>query len=373
MKMNKLLTVTSSNGVKTKEEERSSTSSNYQDAKAHFETLLKTEDLDKNLGSLHPIIRDFERSLELALVAAYKNFPLSEIAHLFLQRILYRINRLKLFWYDQLQEYKNERSVYLRSVRDRIEETWQEWEMNRLNVPALKEIAVEESLREEAQKDLDSLPSKAGIFFSDHVGEAGYRQLLAITSLDGLVEASQLSRILGGVGNEIHSTLTKLLLEEYGGGRLSRKHSTFFEIMLRAFGMRTEPEAYFDVVPWEVLAGINHSFLLTERKLYFLRYIGGLLHTEVSVPSAFRNYSAGAKRLHFSKTAMGYWDLHIKEDERHGRWMLYDVALPLARRYPSEAWELVLGYKQQRLISRRAGDAIARSARNADSDHEGKS
>ncbi|WP_229456445.1 hypothetical protein, partial [Nostoc sp. CHAB 5715] len=29
---------------------------------------------------------------------------------------------------------------------------------------------------------------------------------------------------------------------------------------------------------------------------------------------------------------MGYWELHIREDERHGRWMLDDVALPLAER-----------------------------------------
>jgi IS5 family transposase len=54
---------------------------------------------------------------------------------------------------------------------------------------------------------------------------------------------------------------------------------------------------------------------------------------------------------------MGYWELHIKEDERHGQWMLQDVALPLAAQYPDDAWELVLGYDQERLLGDRAYDS----------------
>jgi hypothetical protein len=63
---------------------------------------------------------------------------------------------------------------------------------------------------------------------------------------------------------------------------------------------------------------------------------------------------------------MSYWDLHIKVDELHGRWMLDDVALPLVAQYPADAWELVFGYDQQRLMSDRAGAAVARAAREAD-------
>ncbi len=351
-----------SKGIK----EKGGASSIYDLAETQFETLLETAALDKKIATLQPIIQNFEQALESALIAAYHDLPASGTAHRFLQRILYRINRLKLFWYDDLKHYKNERSLYIRTIRNQIEEAWQAWEMKSFDTSLLKNTKVEESLREETCLDLEPKPSEAGIFFRDHAGERGYRRLLEITSLDGLVEASQLSRMLGGVANEIHATLTKLFLEEYGGGRLSRKHSTFFKAMLDAFEMETRPEAYLDLVPWEVLSGINHSFLLTERKRYFLRYIGGLLYTEVSVPSAFRNYSAAAKRLDLPQSAKGYWDLHIKEDERHGRWMLYDIALPLVKRYPSDAWELVLGYKQQRLISQRSGKAIACSARNAD-------
>ena len=132
--------------------------------------------------------------------------------------------------------------------------------------------------------------------------------------------------------------------------------------------MRTEPEAYFPLAPWEVLAGINHSFLLSERKRFYLRYVGGLLYTEVSVPASFDNYRAAAERLKLPEAARGYWELHIREDKRHGQWMLHDVALPLASKYPCEAWELLLGYDQQKFISARSGVSIVRSVRAAETE-----
>ena len=140
----------------------------------------------------------------------------------------------------------------------------------------------------------------------------------------------------------------------------------YYLVLIEAVEMQTQPEAYFDLVPWEVLANINHSFLLTERKRYFLRYIGGLLYGELSVPAGFRSYRAAGERLGLSANAMSYWDLHIKVDELHGRWMLDDVALPLISQYPDDAWEMVLGYDQQKFLSDRAGAAVTRSVREAE-------
>jgi hypothetical protein len=70
-----------------------------------------------------------------------------------------------------------------------------------------------------------------------------------------------------------------------------------------------------------------------------------------------------AQWLGLSDAAMGYWELHIREDERHGRWMLDDVALPLAEQYPDDAWELLLGYGQEKLMGDRAGAAVVRLIR----------
>jgi len=340
-------------------EERTATDYNY--AEQQFRELLATEDLDKKLDAVAQIASEFEGVLSAAIRTAYQNGSCEDQAHCFLQRILYRINRLNLFWYDDLRHYSNERSLYLYKVRDKIETAWQEWELAQMDVAAFKKLDVEQALIERADADLDPPLSSKSRYIREQMTEVGYRHLLAIGSFDGLVEGSRLSRVLGGAANEVQCTLIRVLLEEYGNGRFSRKHSTFFAQMLAEFGMNTEPEGYFDLVPWQVLACDNHNFLLTECKRHFLRYSGGLTYFEVAGPAAYRNYLAAAQRLGLSDAAMGYWELHIREDERHGRWMLDDVALPLIQMYPDNAWELLLGYDQEKLMSDRAALAVVRS------------
>lgn len=333
----------------------------YKLAEQQFIELLTTEDLDNRIDAEPAITNEFENALSTAILAAYDNGVGDDAAHLFLQRILYRINRLKLFWYDDLRHYTNERSAYLRDIRDQIETAWQQWEIAHFDIDALKQLEVKQALIERGEADLDPVLSPESRYLREEMSETGYRHLLAIGSFDGLVEGSRMAQILGGAANEVQCTLVRVFLEEYGNGRLSRKHSTFFAQMLGEFGMNTLPEGYFDLVPWQVLANDNHNFLITECKRYFLRYNGGLTYFEVAGPAAYRNYLAAAQRLGLSQAAMGYWELHIREDERHGRWMLDDVALPLADMYPDEAWQLVLGYDQEKFMGERAAVAVVKS------------
>ncbi|MEH2052519.1 iron-containing redox enzyme family protein [Nostoc sp.] len=351
---------------KVKTAKNSTQTEEYDRAEEQFLELLAMEDLDNKLDANPVRASEFEQTLSMAIGAAYGNDRSDEQAHRFLQRILYRINRLKLFWYDDLQNYTNERSLYLYSCRDQIEAAWQQWELAQLDVAALQQLDVKHALIERASADLNPPLSESSRYIREEMTEAGYRHLLAIGSFDGLVEGSRLCYVLGGAANEVQCTLVRVLIEEYGNGRLSRKHSTFFAQMLAEFGMNTEPEGYFDLVPWQVLAAANHNFLTTDRKRYFLRYSGALTYFEVAGPAAYKNYLAAAQRLELSEAAMGYWELHIREDERHGRWMLDDVALSLAERYPNDAWELLLGYDQEKLMGDRAADAVVRSIREAE-------
>lgn len=336
----------------------------YYKAEQTFSELIEAENLDQRLNQFDDQIRYFETALNFALKEAYDQAQGSDAAHLFLQRILYRINRLNLFWYDDLTHYTNERSTYLQKVRNEIEAAWQAWELKQIDTEAYHSVDLKQALLDRYQTDLDPKLSEDALYLRKQMPFEGYRYLLAITSFDGLVEASRLSRILGGAANEVQATLTKVLLEEYGNGRLSRKHSTFFAKMMTELSLSTQPEAYFDLVPWQALATTNHNFLLTECKRHFLRYNGGLAYFEVAGPSAYRNYLAAAQRLQLSEGAMGYWDLHIKEDERHGRWMIESVTLPLVDMYPQQAWQLLLGYDQEKLMGDRAGAAIVAMIRH---------
>ena len=98
----------------------------------------------------------------------------------------------------------------------------------------------------------------------------------------------------------------------------------------------------------------------------YLRYVGGLLYVEVSAPSSFQNYQKAGERIGLSDAGTGYWSTHIKEDIRHGEWMLNKVAFPLASKYPDQAWQVVLGYDQQKFISTRAIESIVESIRELD-------
>lgn len=343
-----------------------SDSCSYNQAEELFARLIETEDLDKNLHNYTAEVTAFETALDLALRQAYQQNQGSESAHRFVQRILYRINRLNLFWYDDLRHYTNERSPYLYKIRDQIETVWQAWEAQQFDLESYKALEAKQALRERAAADLDPPLTAGSRYMREAMSFEGYRYLLAIASFDGLVEASRLSRVLGGAANEVQCTLVRVLLEEYGNGRLSRKHSTFFAQMMTEVGLSTQPEAYFDLVPWQVLACANHNFLLTECKRHFLRYNGGLAYFEVAGPSIYRTYLAAAQRLGLSDAAMGYWDLHIKEDERHGRWMMEDVTLPLVDMYPKQAWQIVFGYDQEKLLGDRAGEAVVRAIQQAE-------
>jgi len=331
----------------------------YHELEGEFLDLLNSDDLDRFVTQNPLKAEKFNAAVDECLFDAFENDEGYSDAHLFIQRLLYRINRLKLFWYDELENYTNENSAFLFSLRLKVENAWQDWE--RKKIAWFNSGNPISALQYRVKEDIQPEPSSDGLFIRNKISKCEYQHLLAITSIDGLVEASQLSRMLGGVGNEVQTMLTRILWEEYGSGKLNRKHSTHFATMLDECNLDSTPEAYFDIVPWEVLANFNHSFFLSERKKKYLYYIGGLLYTEVSVPAAFEHIKLAGERLNIGDKGVSYWAIHIAEDIRHGQWMLDDVVLPLVKKYHKHASDIVQGYDQQKFISTRSTSAIVKS------------
>ena len=285
-------------------------------------------------------------------------------ARLVSQRALYRLYRLRLYWGDDAACYANERSLELARLLEQLERPWQRWLERR--VPAFDdEREPELLLRGWAERDLRPETSEHSQWLARHMNLAGYRRLLEIASLNGLVEASQLSRALGGAPGPTQSTLFRILMEEYGAGRPEKKHSHYFAQMLEQQGMQSAPESYFECVPWEVLSAINHAFYLTEYKQNYLRFCGAFTYTELSTPVSFQGYAAAAKRLGLSDGHGDYWALHMREDERHGAWMVEQVALPLLAHSPRHRREVLFGYAQQRDVEALAGAATVRACQTA--------
>lgn len=125
-----MLPIAFAEGKSRQSEER--TAIDYKSTEQQFTELLATDNLDKKLDTVAQIVNEFETALSAAISSAYQSDSGDDQAHTFLMRILYRINRLNLFWYDDLRNYSNERSLYLSKVREQIEEAWQEWALVQL-------------------------------------------------------------------------------------------------------------------------------------------------------------------------------------------------------------------------------------------------
>jgi len=334
----------------------------YAQTEQQLNALIKLEELDERIQAQPWMVSEFEVVLEDAIAAAYQSKVDCILARHFLHRLLYRINRLKLFWYDNLQHYTNERSIYLHLCREKIETAWQQWELAHIGVLSLQTLDVQESLLQRANHDRNSCTSEQAYYLQQEMTDIESRKLLAIASFNSLQARNKFFRTLTNAVNEVESKLTQLLLEDYSSSYLSTQHSTLFAQMLGELQLDSTPEAYFNIVPYEVLAYANHNFLLSDCKRLFLRCIGGMIYSEMTKSTMYRHYLVAAQRLGLPATR-SYWELYLTEDESYKCRILEEVAFPLIEKYPASAWELLLGYEQQKYISQRASAATLVSCR----------
>ncbi|MFT3928533.1 MAG: iron-containing redox enzyme family protein [Myxococcales bacterium] len=282
------------------------------------------------------------------------------------QRCLYELNRLRLYWGDDPNRYANEESLVLAELRMTLESHWANWLARRGTPGEVDTRDAAASLRLWAERDSAAAGSPMDRYFADDLQLGGYRRLLEIGSLAGLVEASQLARAIGGAPNGVQAALARIFVEEYGAGRLAKKHSSYFARMLEEQELSSRPEAYFEEAPWEILATINHGFYLAENKRHYLRFCGAYTYAELATPAAYWAYAQAARRLGVSNGDDDYWSLHLREDGRHGRWMLEDVALPLLTRFPERRHEVLQGYLEQRVLAGLVRRALFEACRKAD-------
>ncbi len=332
-----------------------------------IQALIKVPHLDEQLSRM-PVAEQTVRSRLQTLneLAWNTQGAAAEIARLSAQRCLYELNRLRLYWGDDPELYINERSCVLSQLHQLLEAPWEAWLEQRLPSEDLEVPDAASALIAWAERDRAPSPTPQSQWLADSMSIVGYRRLLEVSSLNGLVEASQLSRALGGAPTSVQATLSRIFVEEYGAGRLAKKHSTYFARMLEQQGLSTAPEAYFERVPWEVLGAINHAFYLAENKQQYLRFCGAFTYTETSTPAGFWGYAEATKRPGLSDGQNDFWALHVREDERHGAWMIEQVALPLLQQFPGRQRDVLRGYLQQREVENLAGRATYNACREAE-------
>ncbi|QKG23675.1 iron-containing redox enzyme family protein [Actinomadura verrucosospora] len=170
-------------------------------------------------------------------------------------------------------------------------------------------------------------------------------------ALDGLTEASAMSRNLAGAYGPEQSALFKIFIDEFGYGVYDAKHTTIFAKMLRSRGMADHVHAYWNFYLAGPLATNNYYYYLSRDHAKFFRYAGAVTYAEAVFAPAFVEMVAVFRDIFGDAVDLHYCDEHAHIDEHHGRITREQVLLALAERHgPRVVPELLRGVAEARLI-----------------------
>jgi hypothetical protein len=188
------------------------------------------------------------------------------------------------------------------------------------------------------------------------IAAAGNKAVAADTylvqlALDGLTEASAMSRNLGGAYGPEQSALFKIFIDEFGYGVYDTKHTTIFAKMLRSRGMATHVHAYWNFYLSGPLATNNYYYYLSRDHAKFFRYAGAVTYAEAVFAPAFVKMIKVYRDIFGDDVDLHYCDEHAHIDEHHGRITREQVLLALAGKHgPGVVPELIRGIAEARLI-----------------------
>ncbi|MFB9831819.1 iron-containing redox enzyme family protein [Actinoallomurus acaciae] len=170
-------------------------------------------------------------------------------------------------------------------------------------------------------------------------------------ALDGLTEASAMSRNLAGAYGPEQSALFKIFIDEFGYGVYDTKHTTIFAKMLRSRAMATHVHAYWNFYLAGPLATNNFYYYVSRDHAKFFRYAGAVTYAEAVFAPAFVKMIKVYREIFGDDVDLHYCDEHAHIDEHHGRITREQVLLALADKHgPGVVPELMRGIAEARLI-----------------------
>jgi Iron-containing redox enzyme len=170
-------------------------------------------------------------------------------------------------------------------------------------------------------------------------------------ALDGLTEASAMSRNLAGAYGPEQSALFKIFIDEFGYGVHDTKHTTIFAKLLRSRAMATHVHAYWNFYLAGPLATNNYYYYLSRDHAKFFRYAGAVTYAEAVFAPAFVKMIKVYREIFGDDVDLHYCDEHAHIDEHHGRITREQVLLALAEKHgPAVVPELMRGIAEARLV-----------------------
>jgi Iron-containing redox enzyme len=187
-------------------------------------------------------------------------------------------------------------------------------------------------------------------------------------ALDGLTEASAMSRNLAGAYGPEQSALFKIFIDEFGYGVFEAKHTTIFAKLLRSRAMRTHVHAYWNFYLASPMATNNYYYFLSRDHAKFFRYAGAVTYAEAVFAPGFVKMIKTYRDIFGDEVDLHYCEEHAHIDQHHGRITREQVLLALAQRHGDGVVpELMRGIAEARLLGQWFDEDTAAQIHWADS------
>lgn len=190
-------------------------------------------------------------------------------------------------------------------------------------------------------------------------------------ALDGLTEASAMSRNLAGAYGLEQSALFKVFIDEFGYGVHEAKHTTIFAKLLRSRAMATHVHAYWNFYLAAPMATNNYYYFVSRDHAQFFRYAGAVTYAERVFAPGFVKMIKTYEDIFGDSVDLHYCAEHAHIDQHHGRITREQVLLALAEKHGATVVpELVRGIAEARWLGARFEEDTAAQIRWSDAIEE---
>jgi pyrroloquinoline quinone (PQQ) biosynthesis protein C len=126
--------------------------------------------------------------------------------------------------------------------------------------------------------------------------------------------------LLGAPDGDARLWLARVLVDEYGEGSDGKDHATLYVRFLEAAGGDAARATLASVPAAAARFIATHQRLV--RQSPFLVGLGAIgPGHEWAIPKMFHAIIPGLRRAGFAEEAIGYFTLHVEQDDDHGRWL----------------------------------------------------
>lgn len=175
---------------------------------------------------------------------------------------------------------------------------------------------------------------------------------------DFLVESSAMVKNLPGSFGEIGSELFKVVIDEYGYGVHSTKHSTLFQNTLNSVQLGSGVHDYWQFYLTSSLLLNNYfNWICTDHSKIF-RYLGALFFAETTFIKSCKDWAETLKEIFGDEIDVNYFQEHVHIDFYHSKILKRMIESAVTKHDVQVIPEIIRGIKEAELISKIADDDL---------------